>query len=1092
MRNLLLIFVLLALSIPAWSQKKKEAPKEPTEKKDETPWKSETFSGLKFRSIGPAITSGRISDIAVHPTNPDIYYAAAASGGVWKTENHGTTFKPIFDGQATYSIGCIALAPSNPHIVWVGTGENNAQRSVAYGDGVYKSEDGGKSWKNVGLKQSEHIGKIVIHPTNPDIVWVAAQGPVWSSGGDRGLYKTTDGGKTWRKTLEISENTGVNEVIMDPRDPNVLYASAWQRRRHVYTFISGGPESALYKSVDGGETWEKSQKGIPSGDLGRIGLAISPVNPDVVYAVVEAEGEKGGFFRSQNRGASWERMSGTFTSGNYYQEIICDPADVDRVYLMDTYALVTNDGGKTFGRLGETNKHVDNHALWINPANTDHYLIGCDGGLYESWDRATTWQFKANLPITQFYRVTTDRSKPFYFVYGGTQDNYSMGGPSRTINAHGITNSDWFMTNGGDGFESQVDPTNPNIVYAQAQYGYLVRYDKKTGETVFIQPQPGAGEAAYRWNWDAPLLISPHNPQRLYFAANKLFRTNDRGDSWEAISPDLTAGIDRNQLPVMGKVWSVDAVAKNKSTSIYGNIVSLTESPKVEGLIYVGTDDGLVQVTEDGGKNWRKIASFPGVPETTYVSALFASRHDANTVYAAFDNHKNGDFKPYVLKSTDRGLTWTSLSASLPGNGSIYCFEQDYTDPDLIFCGSEFGVFFSRDGGAKWIQMKSGLPTIAVRDMEIQPEANDLVLATFGRGFYVLDDYTPLRNLKPESLGEAALLFPVKEALAYVPATPLGSDDQGFQGASYYRTENPAVGAVFTWYLKEGIKTRKEQRQEREKKLVEEGKPVPYPSFEEMRAEDQEEAPYLLFTVTDAQGNEVRRLKGDVGSGIKRITWDLRYPSVGAINPGRVRENGGSGRLVAAGTYRVTLSKVVDGVTTRLAGPVDFQVKYLGNQTLPGDPAALAAFEAKVNSLAKEVNGMSAQLQELTALAKNLKTAFWATPQAEDSLLSALTSTQETLAGISTRLEGDASLVKREFETPPSVSDRIGMIVYSLSSSTTGPTKAQEQGYAIVAAAVPGLGAELAQVQARLAGIYGALKQAGAPYVPGGALLERK
>ena len=530
-----------------------------------------------------------------------------ASGGVWKTINAGVTYTPIFDTQKSYSIGCITMDPNNANVIWVGSGENNNQRSVAYGDGVYKSTDGGKSWKNVGLKQSEHIGKILVHPENSDVVYVAAIGPLWSKGGDRGLYKTIDGGETWDTVLYIDPHTGVNDVIMDPRNPEVLYASTLQRRRHVYTYVGGGPGSGLHKSTDGGKSWQKIQKGLPSEELGRIGLAISPADPEYIYAIVEAANGKGGFYRSTNRGASWEKRSGHSTSGNYYQEIIPDPEHPNRIYSMDTWMKVSHDGGKTFKNVGEDTKHVDNHCMWIDPKHTDHWLVGCDGGIYETFDAAKTWDFKQNLPVTQFYKVAVDNAEPFYNIYGGTQDNFSMGGPSRVITDHGITNQDWFMTHGGDGFESQVDPKNPNIVYAQSQYGVLVRFDRLSGEEVGIQPKPGKNENQFRWNWDAPLIASPHQEGRVYFAANKVFKSDDYGNSWVAISDDLTRQLDRNKLKVYDRVVSIDAVMKNSSTSPYGTIVAMSESTIDPNVIAIGTDDGLIQITEDGGSNWRKI-----------------------------------------------------------------------------------------------------------------------------------------------------------------------------------------------------------------------------------------------------------------------------------------------------------------------------------------------------------------------------------------------------------------------------------------------------------------------------------------------------
>src|SRR5579862_501274 len=618
--------------------------------KPSSPMSADTFAGLKLRSLGPAVTSGRVVSFAVHPKDKSTYYVGSAGGGVWKTVNAGTSWTPLFDGEGSYSIGTVVLDTKNPNVVWVGTGESNSQRSVSYGDGVYRSDDGGKSWKNVGLKKSEHIGRIVIDPRDSKVVYVAAQGPLWGPGGDRGLYKTTDGGKSWKAVLTISENTGVNDVALDPRNPDVLLAAAYQRRRHVWTLIDGGPESALYKSTDAGATWNKIKSGLPGENMGRIGLAVSPVNADVVYASVESIDKKGGIFRSMDFGSTWDRRNEHDDQAQYYAHIVADPRNVDRIYVMSVFLQVSDDGGKTLHNLGERFKHVDTHEIWIDPANTSHYLVGCDGGVYESFDRAATWAFKANLPVAQFYDIAVDEAAPFYHVFGGTQDSFSLGGPARTRSIHGITNADWFVTAGGDGFHSRVDPKDPDTVYAESQYGVLARYDRRTGESVGIQPQPGAGEPPLRWNWDSPVLVSPHSHTRIYFAANKLFRSDDRGDSWKAISGDLTRQIDRNTLPVMGKVWSPDAVAKNVSTSFYGNIVALAESPRKEGILYAGTDDGLIQVTEDGGAQWRKIEKFPGVPDGTYVSRILASQHDATTAYAAFDRHKSSDFAPYLLK----------------------------------------------------------------------------------------------------------------------------------------------------------------------------------------------------------------------------------------------------------------------------------------------------------------------------------------------------------------------------------------------------------------------------------------------------------
>jgi len=1094
-----LVFLALPATLPAAAPPARGASPPPSvgagEEGEETKdlFSSGTFAGLKLRSIGPALMSGRIGDLAVDPKNPARYFVAVASGGVWKTENAGTTFEPVFDAEASYSIGCVTLDPNNPHVVWVGSGENNSQRSVSWGDGVYKSLDGGKTWKNMGLKKSEHIGMIRVDPRNSDLVYVAAQGPLWGPGGDRGLYKTTDGGASWERILHISEHTGVSEVHFDPRNPDVLYAVAYQRRRHVWTLINGGPESAIYKSTDAGKSWRKLTQGLPKVDLGRIGLAVSPANPDVIYAIVEAMQDKGGIFRSRDRGESWERRSGYLSSsGQYYSELFADPKNVDRVYSMDTYFMVSEDGGATWTRAGEKAKHVDNHALWIDPHNTDHLLVGSDGGIYETWDRAKTWQYKPNLPVTQFYRVAVGNDAPFYTVCGGTQDNNTQCGPARTTSRHGITNCDWFITQGGDGFVPAIDPENPNLIYSEAQYGWIVRYDRASGERVFIQPQEAPGDDPLRWNWDSPFIISPHNSKRLYFAAQRLFRSDDRGDSWVPVSGDLTRQIDRNRLKVMDRVWPADAVAKNASTSFYGNIVALDESPLVEGLLYVGTDDGLIQVSEDGGKNWRKIERFPGVPELTYVSAVLASRHEADTVYATFDNHKRADFAPYVLKSRDRGRTWSSLVGNLKEPQVCYDLVEDHVDPRLLFLGTEFGVFFSPDGGGTWIQLK-GMPTIAVRDIAIQRQENDLVLATFGRGFYILDDYTPLRGITRKALEQEAVLFPVKDALAYIESGRFGWGRKASLGETFYTADNPPFGATFTYFLKDGLKTKTELRHEREKEAIKKKLDPPYPTLEELRAEETEEKPQIILTVRDAQGNVVRHLSGPTGKGFHRVAWNLRYPAATPPTAERRRDeddeedNAGGGPMVVPGEFTVTLAKRVDGVTTVLGGPVSFQVTPLGLATLPAeDRAALFAFQKEAARLQRLVLGAVEASREterrLDAIAKALKE----TPAAAPELTDQAAQLRRTLEEINLVLRGDRVGERRNYPTPPSIVGRVQTVVSAFWSNTSAPTGTARESLRIAAEQFATVHGQLKQlVEVDLEDLERAMDEAGAPWTPG-------
>jgi photosystem II stability/assembly factor-like uncharacterized protein len=1040
-RNLLYVVCACFFALNTMAQKK-------TTSTPALPFDASTVSELGFRMVGPALTSGRVVDIAVHPTNKDKWYIAAACGGIWMTTNHGTTFSPIFDNQGSFSIACVELATSNPNSVWVGSGENNNQRSVSYGDGVYRSLDGGKSFTNMGLKSSEHIGNIIIHPTDENTVWVAAYGPVWSAGGERGVYKTTDGGKSWERTLFISENTGISEIAIDPRNPDILYAAAHQRRRQEWTYIGGGPESTLYKSTDGGKTWREIASGLPKGEMGRIGIAVSPVDENYVYAIVEARGDKGGFFRSTNKGESWSKMSGFNTSGNYYQEIICDPFNKNKVFAMDTYMHHTEDGGKNFKMTGEHQKHVDNHALWIDPSNAEHWIAGCDGGVYETFNAAQQWRYYDNLPIIQFYKVATDNAYPFYNIYGGTQDNNSMGGPSATKNVTGILNFDWFITNGGDGFESACDPTDPNIAYAQAQYGWLVRHDKASGEKNMIQPMPGKGEEAYRWNWDAPLLISPHDNKTLYFAANKVFKSTSRGDDWQVISSDLTQQIDRNKIPVMGQVWSIDAVMKNASTTIYGNIVALDESPKKKGLLYAGTDDGLIQVSDNDGQSWVKTASFPGIPANTRVNMLTASLHDENTVFAVFNNHRSGDFKPYILKSTDKGKTWISVSSNLPERGSVYCIKQDFVDPNLLFVGTEFGAYFSNDGGLNWTKL-AGLPTIAVYDLDIQQRENDLVAATFGRGFWVLDNYSPLRGLSKANLDKKAHLFPIKDALLYIPADPLGLEGTGFQGANLWAAKNPEFGATFTLSIKDDYPTLKGTRQEKEKELEKEKKAVSYPTIEELRKEQQEAEAQLIWIIRNEKGEEVRRMFSSPTKGISRMNWNLRYESTNAVNPSGDK-NKNNGFLVPAGNYTVEISLLKDGVISTLVEKTSFVVKGLNNQTLLAkDPVDLNSFRKEVGDLSRRVSGTAAQMSESKELLDQIEHVLLTYPGTDLKLLSETRALRLIYDECAVMLWGDGLKTSKEFETLPGINGRLGIVEYSLYDNTAGVTNAQRSNNAI-------------------------------------------
>lgn len=1047
---------------------------------------SSVLNGLKFRCVGPALTSGRVVDIAVNPKKPGEYYVAAAAGGVWKTRNWGTTYEPIFESQGSYSIGCIALDPGNSQIIWVGTGENNNQRSVGYGDGVYRSPDGGKTWKNMGLKTSEHIGNILVHPTNSDIVFVAAYGPLWSSGGERGIYKSTDAGKTWTRILHVSDHTGFNEIHMDPTNPDILYATAHQRRRHEFTYISGGPESAIYKSTNGGTTWDKLTSGLPSGEVGRISLSIPPSNPSMIYAIIEADPDSKGIYVSLNKGETWEKRNSYSTAGNYYQEIFSDPKNADKIFIMDTYAQVSEDGGKTVKSLGEKSKHVDNHCIWIDPNNTSHFLVGCDGGIYESWDAAQTWDYKSNLPITQFYRVSTDNDTPFYNIFGGTQDNFSLGGPSKTMSANGISNADWFITNGGDGFESQVDPQNPDIVYAQSQYGGLVRYDRKSGQIYEIRPIELAGDSAWRWNWDAPLQISRFDNKTLYFCANKVFKSEDQGNSWKTISGNLSRGIDRNSLKVMDKFWSAEAIARNQSTSVYGNITAFAESPLNSDMLLAGTDDGLIHITKNGGKDWTKLSSFSGVPDQTLVLQIQASRHTSQTIYAVFNNHRNGDFKPYLVRSTDGGLTWNSINGNLPARGSTYCIYEDPIDAKILFAGTEFGIFITLNGGDTWTQIKAGLPTICVKDITIQEREQDLVIATFGRGFYILEDISVFRQLKKENLEKEAFIFPVKESKIFIQKQPLGLEGNGFQGESYFNTPNPVPGAVFTWHLKDTYKTLKDLRKEKEDTLAKANKPIPYPNVEEFRAEENEEATYLLFEIKNSSNDVVRKIKTSPSKGINRLTWDFRYTSAWPVQAGRA-EKDEAGPLAAPGVYSVSLYKVVNGQNvTQISGPVNFTISpHISGTFEYLDKNALEAYNLKLTTLRSNVFTTEEKYRELISKVKLQKEAILVSGKTSLSDLSTIKSIENTFVEIELALYGDKVRASRDMETLPGITGRVESVVYSMYNTTSGPSGTFLASIEYAEKELEKVQDKLKAINKKVAEIDDHLQRAGAPYTPG-------
>ena len=1095
-RTALLVMLCLALAFtPAPAKKKKD--KGSAEKEEETPkLSSETFSGLKLRGIGPALMSGRISDIAIHPKDQSVWYVAVGSGGVWKTTNAGTSWSAVFDEQTSYSIGCLAIDPAHPETVWVGTGENVGGRHVGYGDGVYKSTDGGKKWEQMGLEASEHIGSIVIDPRDSDIVYVAAQGPLWSTGGDRGLFQSTDGGATWEKLLGDDESTGVNEVIQDPTRPDTLYAATHQRIRNVAALINGGPETGIHKSTDGGKTWRELVNGLPKEDMGRIGLAISHQDPDVIYATIELARRKGGFYRSFDGGESWSKQNDYISGGtgpHYYQEIFASPHVFDRVYQMDVRMRVTNDGGKTFQRVPSNHKHSDNHALAFDPGDPNYLLSGNDGGLYESWDLGKNWKFVANLPVTQFYKVAVDYDEPFYNVLGGTQDNNTQYGPSRTDNVHGIRNRDWQITLFGDGHQPAIDPTNPDIVYSEWQQGNLVRWDRKTGEMVYIKPQPGEDEESERFNWDSPILISPHDPKTLFFASKRVWRSDDRGDSWTPISADLSRGIDRLTQPVMGRVWSVDAVWDLWAMSVYGTVTSLAQSPKNAELIYAGTDDGLIQVTEDGGKSWRRVDSLPGVEDFFFVNDIKADLHDENTVYVAVDQHKSGDFSPYLFRSTDRGVSWTSITGDLPERHLVWRVVQDHVKPELMFVGTEFGVLFTIDGGGRWIKLTGDAPNIPFRDLVIQTRENDLVGATFGRGFYILDDYTPLRHVSEESLEHEAQLFPVRTAKWYIQRRSLGGGLKASQGEAYFTAPNPPFGAVFTYHLADGYKTRKEVRKEKEKEIAEEGGDTPTPGWDALTEEQLEPKPEVVLTVRDSEGTLVRRLTAPAKAGFHRIAWDLRYPSTRPWTPpprepSNFEDRDRGGALALPGVYSVHLAKRIDGKLVDLGQSQTFEVESIRDGgTLKG--ASIEVRTAFARRLAKTSGALNAAgrvidetLQHVQAIQQVLLRSTLDDPALDDKARDL----ERRLKLLNDRIGGNEQRDVANDPGPVPIEGRLFVAQVGTSNSTYGPTPTHRRSLEIAEKQYARLKNDLDRiVKEELPALAAALQAAGVPWSPG-------
>lgn len=1051
-------------------------------------------TGLPLRSIGPALMSGRIADIAVHPTDRSTWYIAAGSGGVWKSTNAGVTFTPIFDAQLSYSIGTLAIDPSNPDIIWVGTGENVSGRHVGWGDGVYRSRDGGRSWQRMGLPNSQHIGRILVDPRDGNTVIVAAEGPLWSAGGERGVYRTTDGGATWTAVLTIDENTGVTDLEFDPSNPDVIYAAAYQRRRHVWGFLAGGPRSGIHKSTDNGKTWRRITQGLPAGDMGKIGLAVTAADPHVVYATIEAGAEERGFYRSRDRGESWEKRSGYISGGtgpHYYQEIEASPTDAGLVYQMDVFAQVTRDGGRTFGNLESGHdKHSDNHALWIDPRDGRHLLVGTDAGLYESFDEGARWRHFPNLPVSQFYKVALNDRAPFYDVLGGAQDLGTLMGPSRTMNQDGIRNEDWYVPLGADGYGVAFEPGDPDIAYMMTQQGNLVRKDRRNDEAVSIQPQAVPGDAPERWNWDSPVFVSPLMPSRVYFGSQRLWRSDDRGNSWTAISGDLTLGQDRYAQRYFGRVQSADALHDNGAMSKYATTTAISESPLAAGTLVVGTDDGLVQVTTDGGTRWTRAAAMPGLPPLSFVNDVELSRHDARTLFVAADAHKTGDFSAYLFASGDLGRTWRSIAGDLPKGLIVWAIQQDPVRAELLFAGTESGVFWSPNGGTNWHRLSGGMPTIPVRDIKLHARDTDLVAATFGRGFYVLDDYAPLRAVASGMTAAEGALFAVRDAWWYIPQQVAQAPGRPELGSDDFTAENPPFGALLTVYLRDVPTTARESRQAEERGQRDRGVDSPFPGYDRLRSEALESGPKVLVVISDAAGRRVRTLEAPARAGVHRVNWDLRAPSPQPVvldPPGFRPPWAGEpvGPLVAPGRYTAALLIVSSSGVREVGPPQSFEVKPVPTVRGTVDFIAVAAFQARAAEAARQNAQVSSEIGQLRTELRQVRATLVSTPRAEPALFARIDAVNAALAALSLRQNGDPARQRLDQSEAPSISSRIGNATGSFDTRLPA-TATQQRDLEIGTAELAALIRDLrALVDGEIAQLRQALDAAGAPWTMG-------
>lgn len=1003
---------------------------------------------LWFRSIGPATPSGRVDDFAVLESDPTTFYVAMATAGLYKTTNAGTTFTPVFDNGGSGSIGAVAIAPTDANMVWVGTGEANNRQSSSWGDGIYKSTDGGRSWKNMGLTASKQIAKIIVDPVDFNVVYVAALGDLWGSGGERGVYKTTDGGVTWNRVLHVDDDTGATELVMDPTNNKTIYTATYQRQRKQWGMNGGGPGSNIWKTTDGGATWQKLDQGIPAGPKGRIGLDVYRKNPNVVYARIEHETESG-VYRSDNGGATWRKMSSNNPRPMYFGVIKIDPQTDSRIYVPGVDLTVSDDGGKTFRTDGAEKIHVDHHALWINPKDPRHLIIGNDGGVSISHDRSETWVWMPNILGAQAYHVEFDMQTP-YHVCAGLQDNNTWCGPSAVRTNSGIINDDWYVISGGDGFQPLMDPTDANIVYGESQDGRMSRTDRRTNERTTVRPEPaeqkpGDTTNQYRFNWDTAMQLSPFDPATIYIGANLVLKSSDRGRSYQPISPDLTTNTDRETLSIMGVAGKDIKLAKHDGVGSFGNIVTLEESAAKQGVVWVGSDDGVVSVTQDAGKTWTNVTpKIPGVPKWTYVADVLPSRAQAGTAYVAFDGHRGGDYNTYVFTTTDFGATWKSIANNLPKGEVARGLAEDRRDSNILYLGTETGLWVSWNKGGQWTRIKANLPTMPIYEIKQHPRDNDLILASHARGIWILDDPLPIQEWAKSESAEA-FFFNTEAATIMNQAN---DQMKGFEGDRIFLGWNPAPGATLAYRLKADAKD-------------------------------------VKITIKDASGSTVRELAGADQrdrnkAGLNITKWDLRIQPLRPLPPppgqqagaggggggGGFGGGGNNGPFVLPGTYKATLNvngRDVQTIDVPVKGDPEIQITDADRRLWFDTARDLHQQQQKANEVAEMVQNAYAQVQLIQQQTRNANLSAGAKQQL-DAVVAEFEAVRRRL-GLGGQGGGGG------FGNNENLRGRFGQLKGQVIGATAVPTNTQLMQIREIKAALPGLIDQANAVVAKVPGL---------------------